>query len=99
MMFSLPIVLGFACYDSNLGMAKAGLVIAFIGGAVALFHSLFYAGIIRRSVQPCGAGPSCADDKLELFSTLVIPYMSFAAFAAIIVLLGLALRKPAQTFN
>ncbi len=92
MMFPLPIVLGFACYESNFTTIKSGLLITLIGTAVALFHSAYYAGIIPRSIQPCGAGPSCADDKLELFSTLVIPYMSLTAFTIIALLLAMALH-------
>lgn len=96
MMFGLPFVLGFACYEGSFSGVKSALVLAVIGSAVAVFHSLYYAGLIPRSVQPCGAGPSCADDKLELFSTLVIPYMSAAVFMAIAVLLwaALSIREP-----
>jgi len=61
--------------------------LAVLGGAVALYHSLLYAGIVPAPIVPCTAsGPSCTDDAM-LIVGIPIPLLSLLTFGAILVLL------------
>jgi disulfide bond formation protein DsbB len=42
---------------------------------------------------PCGAGPSCSQQSLEILDGVQIPWLSLLAFVAIAVLLLVYLRK------
>jgi len=57
------------------------------GLLVAGFHSALYAGLIPEGIEPCGAGPSCASADMTIFGGLPLPFLSLAAFAAILALL------------
>ena len=95
-MFPLAIVLAVGAFGSDGGTWRYGLPLAVIGGGVALYHSLLYAGVIAEALEPCGQGPSCTDAAMTIFGFLPLPFLSLAAFAAITILLLLTTRitKP-----
>lgn len=96
-MFPLALVLGIACYVSDQSVRRYALPIAAIGGAVALWQSLLFAGVVPERVQPCArGGPSCSGQDQLLFGLLPLPYLSVAAFAAIVLLLTIPFRKGSE---
>ncbi len=93
-MFPLAIVLGLSAFLDDRRGAVYGLWLAVGGLLVAAYHSMLVLGWIPRAWVPCSAGVSCADQKLDLFNGLLqIPWLSFGAFAALVSLLLLSLRK------
>ena len=61
-MFPLAIILGVAAWRADLSIWRYAAPLAVLGGAVALYHSLLYAGIVPAPIVPCTAsGPSCTD--------------------------------------
>lgn len=95
-MFPLALILGMACYSDDRRGAVYALPLALLGAAIALYHTLLVAEIIPKAWIPCGAGVSCADQKLEILNGIPIPWLSLAAFVAIAVLLVPHLRNKPQ---
>lgn len=89
-MFPLALLLGIAAYRGDTEARIYALPLAVIGGAIAAFHSLLYAGLVPETIEPCGAGPSCASADMTILGGLPLPFLSLAAFAAITVLLLLS---------
>lgn len=88
-MFPLAIILLAACLRSDSGVWRYALPLAAIGGAIALYHSLLQVGVIPEPIVQCRAEVSCASADMTVLGWLPIPALSFAAFAAIIVLLAI----------
>lgn len=87
-MFPLALILGVACLTSDSRVGRYALPLIFVGGAIALWHSLLYAGIVKEAITPCQQnGPSCTDSAMLTFGGLPIPYLSFISFLAIAILL------------
>lgn len=86
-MFPLALVLGIGCLHEDAGVRRYALPLALAGGAVALWHSLLYFGVIPEAIKPCGQGPSCTSTDMTLLGSLPLPMLSFGAFAAIALLL------------
>jgi disulfide bond formation protein DsbB len=89
-MFPLAVILplGLAPYDRKI--IRYVLPLAMIGWLIAIFHQLLVAGWVPKSLEPCARGVPCSKTVIELFGFLTIPWLSIAAFSAIIVLLLLA---------
>ncbi len=92
-MFPLALILGIACFSEDRRGAVYALPLALAGTAIAAHHTLLVAGVIPKSWIPCGAGVSCADQKLEILNGVQIPWLSLIAFVAISLLLIQFLRK------
>ena len=92
-MFPLSLILGMACFSEDRRGAIYALPLALAGTAIAVYHTLLVAGVIPKSWIPCGAGVSCADQKLDILNGVQIPWLSLIAFAAISLLLIQFLRK------
>jgi len=92
-MFPLAIILGIACFIDDRRGAVYGLTLALGGLAMAGYHTLLVAGLIPKAWLPCGAGVSCADQKLEILNGVQIPWLSLAAFVTLAFLLIVYLRK------
>ena len=95
-MFPLALLLGMAFYSDDRRGAVYALPLALAGAAVAGYHSLLVAGLVPKSWVPCGTGVSCADQKLDIFYGIDLPWRSLAAFLAIAVSLSLYLRRTAK---
>jgi disulfide bond formation protein DsbB len=86
-MFPLAVLLGVAGFRGDGGAFYYGLPLAVMGALVAAYHCLLYADILTEAMRPCTQnGPSCTDAAMNL-AGLPLPYLSLAAFAAIIILL------------
>lgn len=93
-MFPLAVILGVACYLSDLNVRRYALPLAIGGGAIALWHSLLFAGIISEPLRPCILnGPSCSGKDQVLFGALPLPYLSLVAFCLVSLLLFLSTKK------
>jgi disulfide bond formation protein DsbB len=95
-MFPLVIVLGMACYNDDRSGALYALPLVMGGVLLAGYHTLLIAGLVSKAWIPCGSGVSCTDQKLEILNGLQIPWLSFAAFLAIALLLIYFLRKTTK---
>jgi len=92
-MFPLAIVLAIGAFREDAGVWRYALPLAAIGALIALYHTLFYAGVITEGLAPCVEGVSCADAAMTILGWLPIPYVSLATFLAIGVLLTLFKRS------
>lgn len=95
-MFPLAIVLAIACYSDDRRGAIYALPLVIGGVVLAGYHTLLVAGLAPKSWIPCGAGVSCADQKLEVLNGIQIPWLSLAAFLLILSLLITYLRKTSK---
>lgn len=95
-MFPLALMLGMAFYSEDRRGAVYALPLALVGAAFAGYHSLLVAGLIPKTWIPCGAGASCADQKLNFFYGIELPWLSLAAFVAIAISLSLYLRRTSK---
>ncbi len=95
-MFPLVLILGMAVYSDDRRGALYALPLALAGVGLAIYHSLLIAGYIPAAWIPCGAGASCANQKVDILNGLQLPWLSLAAFAAITVFLLLYLRKVSR---
>ena len=68
-------------------VVRYALPLAIFGWITAFYHLLMMVGIVPESLQPCGRGPSCVEDELELFGIVNIPMLSLLSFTAVIALL------------
>ncbi|MBT9466673.1 MAG: disulfide bond formation protein B [Hydrogenophaga sp.] len=92
-MFPLALILGMAAFAEDRRGAVYALPLALIGVAVAAYHTALVAGWVPKWWVPCGTGPSCSDQSLEILDGIQIPWLSLAAFIAIAILLFVYLRK------
>ena len=87
-MFPLAVILGIASLRSDTSIAPYALCLAALGLAVAAYHSAMYSGLIEPIIQPCEQnGPSCSGEQMRIGNLVPIPYLSLAAFGAIVHLL------------
>jgi len=89
-MFPLALILplGLAPFDPKI--IRYALPLALIGWCIAVFHQLLVAGWVPKDFEPCARGVPCSKTVIELFGFLTIPWLSIAAFSAIVILLLLA---------
>lgn len=96
-MFPLAVILAIACYRSDFTIWRYALPLAAIGGALAFFHTLLYAGLIPQPIQPCTAtGPSCSGADMTIFSGVPLPALALFAFILIAVLLIIIRRRTLE---
>ena len=95
-MFPLALILGIASYWNDRQGAVYALPLAASGTLIAGYHTLVVAGWIPKTWVPCGAGISCANQKLEILNGVQIPWLSLAAFLFVTVLLSLYLKKTSK---
>lgn len=92
-MFPLAIILGMAAFAEDRRGAVYALPLALGGAAIAGYHTALIAGWVPQWWVPCGAGPSCSEQSLEILNGIQIPWLSLLAFIAIAFLLFVYLRK------
>ena len=92
-MFPLALILGMAAFAEDRRGAVYALPLALGGAAMAGYHSALIAGWVPKWWVPCGSGPSCSEQSLEILGGIQIPWLSLAAFMAIVILLFVYLRK------
>ena len=92
-MFPLALILGMAAFAEDRRGAVYALPLALGGAAIAGYHTALIAGWVPQWWVPCGAGPSCSEQSLEILNGIQIPWLSLLAFIAIAFLLFVYLRK------
>lgn len=92
-MFPLAVILGIAAFANDRRGAIYALPLALGGVAMAGYHTALVAGWVPQWWIPCGAGPSCSEQKLVILGDIQIPWLSLLAFAAIVALLLVYLRR------
>ena len=85
--------MGIAAFGNHRRGAVYALPLALGGVAVAGYHTALVAGWVPTWWIPCGAGPSCSQQELVIFGDVQIPWLSLLAFASIVTLLLVYLRK------
>jgi disulfide bond formation protein DsbB len=95
-MFPLVAILGIACFSDDRRGAVYALPLALAGVALAGYHTLLVAGLIPKAWVPCSAGVSCADQQLDIFNGIQIPWLSLAAFLCIAGMLIIYIRKTSK---
>jgi disulfide bond formation protein DsbB len=93
LMFPLALILGIAAFTNDRRGVIYAMPLACGGMAVAGYHTVLVAGWIPKWWVPCGTGPSCSDQSLEILGRIQIPWLSLGAFITIAVLLAIGLRK------
>jgi disulfide bond formation protein DsbB len=89
-MFPLVVIFGIALWRDDPSARLTAWPLALAGATVALWHSVLYSGLIPQAIAPCTQnGPSCTDAAAQTVLGWPLPYLSLAAFAAIIALLAL----------
>lgn len=92
-LFPLVLILGAGLFPFDKGVVRYALPLTIVGGVIAFYHSLLYAGVIPENIQPCSQGVSCTEKYIELFGFISIPMLSFFAFSAIATLLLILKRR------
>ena len=86
-MFPLVPILGLSLWRGDGSAWLYALPLVLAGLALAAWHSGLYAGILPAPIVPCTQnGPSCTGEA-QMILGVPIPYLSLAAFAAILVCL------------
>ena len=87
-MFPLALMLGIACLYNDFSIRRYAVPLAITGGAVALWHTLLYVGLISEAIVPCSVnGPSCTDANMTILGVIPLPMISLASFIVIALLL------------
>ena len=77
------------------------LPLALGGAAVAGYHAALIAGWVPQWWVPCGAGPSCREQSLDILNGIQLPWLSLLAFVAIALVLLVyhrLRRSPSSSF-
>ncbi len=75
-MFPLAVILGIAAFGNDRRGAIYGLPLAVGGTTLAGYHTALVAGWVPKGWIPCGAGPSCSDQKLVILGDIQIQGLS-----------------------
>jgi disulfide bond formation protein DsbB len=92
-MFPLALILGMAAFAEDRRGAVNAIPLAVGGAVMAGYHSALIAGWVPKWWVPCGTGPSCREQSIEILGGIQIPWLSLAAFSAIVILLIVYLKK------
>ena len=95
-MYPLVVILLVGLLPLDRRVTRYAMPLAILGWVTALYHSLMYVGIIPESLQPCGSGPSCVQDELDLFGFVNIPMLSLLSFSGVIALLLVFIKRTKQ---
>lgn len=88
-MFPLAVVLAVASFLADAKAWRYAMPLAVIGGLVALYHSLLYAGLIPQPIRPCLERNPCSGADMVILG-LPLPYLALASFTGIVALLALS---------
>jgi disulfide bond formation protein DsbB len=91
-MFPLVLLLGMALVQQQRALVLPSLLLCLMGWVIASYHTALYWGWIDPTLAPCGAGPSCTQQVLQILGAVDLPMLSWLTFTAIAVLLFLSLK-------
>ncbi len=87
-MFPLALLLGIAILNNDTTVRRYALPMAAAGGAIALWHTLVYLGVVSAAIVPCSAeGPSCTGEGMTILGGIPLPVISLTCFVVITILL------------
>jgi disulfide bond formation protein DsbB len=89
-MFPSAVILTVAIIVEDPGVWRYALPLSLVGIALAGFHTLLYAGLVPKSVEPCARGVSCSDAAMTILGGVPLPALSLIAFVLLAALLLLA---------
>lgn len=95
-LFPLVILLAVGLFSFDKNVVKYTLPLAIAGWLTAFYHTLLYAGIIPKSIQPCTQGVSCTEEYINMFGFITIPMLSLLSFSMIIPLLVILKRRMSR---
>lgn len=95
-LFPLVILLAVGLFSFDKSAVKYTLPLVIAGWLTALYHTLLYAGIIPKSLQPCTQGVSCTEEYINLFGFITIPMLSLLSFSMIMALLIILHRRVSR---
>ena len=95
-MFPLSIILLIGLFPFDARVARYGLPLSAIGGAVALYHLLLQIGVIPESAAPCRQGVLCSEAQVAIFGFVSIPMLSLLVFASVTGLLWILKRRSSR---
>jgi disulfide bond formation protein DsbB len=87
-MFPIALFLGFALLQQQRAFIWPSLLLSLSGLFIASYHTALYWNWLDPTITPCGDGPSCKQQVLQIFGAVDLPMLSWLAFAAISVLLS-----------
>ena len=85
-MYPLVLILGIAAWRGDWGVRRYAAPLAAIGAVVAAYHILLQR-VPSLPSTGCSVTAPCSAIDLERFGFVTIPFMAFAAFAAILTVL------------
>jgi len=86
-MYPLVFIIGVGILKQDRKVYHYVLPLSVIGLGISVFHNLLYYGVIPEVLAPCVAGVSCTTRFIQYFGFVTIPFLSFTAFALIMVLM------------
>jgi len=92
-MYPLVLILLAGLLPLDRRVIRYALPLACFGWMTAFYHLLMYVGIVPESLQPCGSGPSCVQDDLDLFGFVNIPMLSLLSFSVVTGLLLVFMKR------
>ena len=95
-LFPLVILLAVGLFSFDKSVVKYTLPLVIAGWLTAFYHTLLYAGIIPKSIQPCTQGVSCTEEYINLFGFITIPMLSLLSFSMIMALLIILKRRMSR---
>ncbi len=86
-MYPLAVIIGAAIYTRERKLLIPAFILLIPGWLISIYHNLLYYNIIPEAAAPCVAGISCTTKFIEWFGFITIPFLAFAGFTAIFILL------------
>jgi disulfide bond formation protein DsbB len=98
-MYPSVFILAFAIYKKDKFAIPYVLILSYIGGALAFYHSIIQARKVESVVCEIGEQASCSESYITSFNYITIPVISLTAFALMIVFLHLSYKYHEQREN
>jgi disulfide bond formation protein DsbB len=95
LMYPLVIIFGTAYVKKDLNIALPGFILSLIGAPLALYHYITQKVASFSSDGFCGPVP-CTLEYVNYFGFITIPFLSFIAFTAIIVIYLIIFKKKKE---
>ncbi len=86
-MYPLAVILGSAIYTKERKLLIPAFILLIPGWLISVYHNLLYYNILPEAAAPCVAGISCTTKFIEWFGFITIPFLAFAGFTSIFILL------------
>ena len=88
-MYPLVLILLAGLFPFQRSVLRYSLPLVAAGWLIAIYHNLLYSDILPESAAPCVQGMSCTTIQIQWFGFITIPFLSFMAFTAILLILSI----------